>query len=601
MPDVADDLGQPSLRARLGGRWSLSWQAWAIASACVWLGVLASATSKAESTAQWFLWQFLGLAGCLAAGLFMIALSRTLYRNRRVIPVAIWIVVTCSGLSGLIVTWTIMGLASLVGLDTGFGSPDQLVVIWLLSAYGACMMILLFDYRDRTATARAALVEEAVQLEIEAMQRSAIVAQLKAQLDADVMAELGAARTTLESRLQFALDAEGIDQGSDRPDWDEISDLLRETAQSSIRPLSARMWQQAAQSYPRRSGWIIIPNIVSGQPFRPLLIIVIHAVTGLKGVTDLFGPERGLTLLAMQCLAILAICGPANALMRRFPSQHSRIFIGTLVLLESGVIATSFFRESWVPGSAPLSWAIAQVIVGTALVLITSGFGAWRQFDVSSRDLFRDRLRRNTVASMARSRQLADLARQASRLLHGSVQTRLHSCAMAIDSAGEAGSERTRIEALLEAMKILDQPLEQAPSAGSISEEVQRKVALWGSLCEFTMAINGDNPVGLHETHPSPESIGRIVEEGISNAIRHGKATRIDIVATTRPDGTCDVEITDNGTGPQGGKPGIGSALLHQASAGAWSLIALDRGSRLVATVQPYGMSPYSRGEPQND
>ena len=601
MPDVADDFGQPSLRARLGGRWSLSWQAWAIASACVWLGVLASATSKAESTAQWFLWQFLGLAGCLAAGLFMIALSRTLYRNRRVVPVAIWIVVACSGLSGLIVTWTIMGLASIVGLDTGFGSPDQLLVIWLLSAYGACMVILLFDYRDRTATARAALVEEAVQLEIEAMQRTTIVAQLQAQLNADVTAELGAARTTLESRLQFALDAEGIDQGSDRPNWDEISNLLRETAQSSVRPLSARMWQQAAQSYPRRSGWIIIPNIVSGQPFRPLLIIVIHAITGLKGVTTLFGPERGLTLLAMQCLAILAICGPANALMRRFPSQHSRIFIGALVLLESGVIATSLFRESWVPGSAPLSWAIAQVIVGIALVLITSGFGAWRQFDVSSRDLFRDRLRRNTVASMARSRQLADLARQASRLLHGNVQTRLHSCAMAIDSAGEAGIDRTRIDALLEAMTILDQPLEQAPSAGSISEEVQRKVALWGSLCEFTITINGDNPVGLHETHPSPESIGRIVEEGISNAIRHGKATRIDIVVTTRPDGTCDVEITDNGTGPQGGKPGIGSALLHQASAGAWSLTALDRGSRLVATVQPYGVSPYSRGEPQND
>ena len=119
------------------------------------------------------------------------------------------------------------------------------------------------------------------------------------------------------------------------------------------------MWQQAAQSYPRRSGWIIIPNIVSGQPYRPLLIIVIHAVTGLKDITALFGTQRGLILLAMQCLAILGICGSANALMRRLPVQHSSIFIGTLVLLESGVIATSFCRESWVPGSAPTSWAIA--------------------------------------------------------------------------------------------------------------------------------------------------------------------------------------------------------------------------------------------------
>jgi signal transduction histidine kinase len=516
----------------------------------------------------------------------MIALSRTLYRNRHEAPVAVWIVVACSGLSGLIVTWTIMGLASLVGLDTGFGSLDQLVVIWLLCAYGSCMLILLFDYRDRTATARAALIEEAVQLEVEAMQRTTIVAQLQAQLDADVAAELGGVRTTLESRLQFARDAEGIDQSSDRPDWSEISALLRETAQSSVRPLSARMWQQAAQDYPRRSGWVIIPNIVSGQPFRPLVIIVIHALTGLKDVTALFGPERGVTLMAAQCLAILGFCGPANALMRRFPSQHSRIFIGALVLLQSGVIATSICRESWVPGSAPPSWAIAQMIVGTALVLITSGFGAWRQFDVSSRDLFRDRVRRNRVASMARSRQLADLARQASRLLHGSVQTRLHSCAMAIDGAGAAEDERARIEALLEAMAILDQPLKKARSAGSIGEEVQRKVALWGSLCEFTIDIQLDSHSDVDATDSPSESIGRIVEEGISNAIRHGKATRIDIVVSTRPDGTCDVAITDNGTGPLGGKPGVGSALLHQSSAGAWSLIALDRGSRLVVAVR---------------
>lgn len=581
-----DDLGHQSLRARLGGRWSLSWQGWAVGSGAIWVAVMTQSALGAESTAQWLLWQPIVLAGSLAVGLFMIALSRTLYRKRNQAPVAVWIVVACSGLAGVIATLTIVALASMVGLETGFGSIDQLVVIWLLSAYGSCLLNLFFDYRDRTATARAALIEEAIQLEVEALQRTSIMAQLQSQLEAEVAAELDAARAALELRLQLAREAEGIDQSSDQPDWREISALLRDTAQSSVRPLSARMLQQAAREYPRRPGWGIIANIVSEQPLRPLALIIIHLLGGLKDVTDTFGPERGMTLMAAQCLAILGICGFANDLMRRFPSQHSRVFIGALVVLQSGVIATSIFRESWVPGSAPVSWALVQVLTGAALVLITSGVGAWRDFERSSRDLFRGQLRRSKIASIARNRQLADLARQASRLLHGSVQTRLHACAMAIDGAAEAGTEEARIEALLEAMAILDHPLVAEVAPSSLGEEVKRKVALWGSLCEFTIEIKDDSQLDLGARSATPESIGRIVEEGVSNAIRHGKATFITIVVSPRPDGTCDVEITDNGTGPRGGKPGIGSALLQQSSGGDWSLTALDRGSRLTVAVK---------------
>ena len=576
-----DGAGRPTLRARLGGRWSLSWQAWAVSAGCVMLGVMGSASARGASNTVWLTWQLLGLTGCLAAGLFMIALSRTVYRHRRQVPVAVWIVVMCSALSGLIAMWTIEALAPLVGIDTGFGSIDQVFVVGLLSGYGGCMLILLFDYRDRTAMARNSLIEEAVQLEVEALQRTAIVAQLRAQLADDVAAELSMARTNLESRLLLARDAEGIDAGLEAPDWTEISSLLRDTAQSAIRPLSARMWQQAAEGYPRQSGWIIIPNIVREQPFRPLLIVVIHVLGGLKDVMAMFGAERGASIVACQCAAIVIICGSANGLMRRFPAQHARIFIASLVLLESGVFVTVRQREAWLPGSSPISWSVVQVVVGASVVLITSGFGAWRQFDTDSRDLFRDRVRRKRVASIARSRQLADLARQASRVLHGSVQTRLHSCAMAIDGAGAAGTEEGRVEALLEAMTILAQPLREEHVASSLADEVQRKVALWGALCEFSVQVYGEG-----DTAPAmAETVGRIVEEGISNAIRHGRATRIEIVVTVAS-GACNVELTDNGIGPGGGKPGIGSALLHQSSGGAWALTALAQGARLEVAVR---------------
>ena len=137
MPDEADGIEPLTLRERLGGRWSLSWQAWAVSTGCVLLGVMGSASATGGSTGVWLAWLLLGLAGCLAAGLFMIALSRTVYRHRRQTPVAVWIVVTCSALSGLIVTWTIRALAPLGGIDSGFGTLEQCIVVGLLSAYGA--------------------------------------------------------------------------------------------------------------------------------------------------------------------------------------------------------------------------------------------------------------------------------------------------------------------------------------------------------------------------------------------------------------------------------------------------------------------------------
>ena len=106
-------------------------------------------------------------------------------------------------------------------------------------------------------------------------------------------------------------------------------------------------------------------------------------------------------------------------------------------------------------------------------------------------------------------------------------------------------------------------------------------MALWGALCEFSVQVYGEG-----DTAPAmAETVGRIVEEGISNAIRHGRATRIEIVVTVAS-GACNVELTDNGIGPGGGKPGIGSALLHQSSGGAWALTALAQGARLEVAVR---------------
>ena len=64
----------------------------------------------------------------------------------------------------------------------------------------------------------------------------------------------------------------------------------------------------------------------------------------------------------------------------------------------------------------------------------------------------------------------------------------------------------------------------------------------------------------LCESHPE---VLELVREAITNAQRHGAASVVSIEIEQRPEGV-DVTVSDNGYGPRGGTPGIGSALFDR-------------------------------------
>ncbi len=186
------------------------------------------------------------------------------------------------------------------------------------------------------------------------------------------------------------------------------------------------------------------------------------------------------------------------------------------------------------------------------------------------------------MQALALSQRLASVARETSQMLHGSVQTRLISCAMVIERASGTGDTDSLNAALNEAIAILEQPRNEPPTARSLNDEVVRKVDLWEGLCEVHILID---PGATSIDSESCVAIGRIVEEGLSNAIRHGKATSLAIEIERIDSLTVRVRVIDNGRGPQGGSLGIGSAYLGQTSGNRWSLTPTETGSVLEVLV----------------
>jgi glucose-6-phosphate-specific signal transduction histidine kinase len=79
--------------------------------------------------------------------------------------------------------------------------------------------------------------------------------------------------------------------------------------------------------------------------------------------------------------------------------------------------------------------------------------------------------------------------------------------------------------------------------------------------------------------------VGRIVEEGIGNAKKHGGARRIHVAVEQLPPELLRISISDDGRGPAAGAPGLGASLLDEVAPGRWALRPNPAGAGSVLIV----------------
>ena len=398
-----------------------------------------------------------------------------------------------------------------------------------------------------------------------------IVHRMQVALGTDIDDALAPARRGIEERLadqQRALDQD---------EWSTVARELRTAAQDTVRPLSQQLWSRTAARDTSIRISQVLRNIVTRQPFRPVALALILVVTGFANTITLYGWGLGIVVMASGVVVIFVLLGSANSAMRRWPSHHVIIFVSASLLLQLGAL-TNFPLREW-QQEQPYTWAeaIAAAIIGIILILLTSGAGSLRTYRDDVARTFRSDIDRELIESIAASRQVAQLARESARILHGTVQTRLIACAVAIERASETRDADAFHEALREAQAVLAQStINTNPNSISLVEEVQRKVQLWSGLCDITVDVD---PRLAEIQGRFARDVGRVVEEGLSNAIRHGNATSIQ-VRVSRSNSSVNVEVDDNGIGPQRGLPGLGSSLLDSVSPD-WHLSELPVGARL--------------------
>ena len=394
----------------------------------------------------------------------------------------------------------------------------------------------------------------------------------------------GAVRATVSPALA-ALDAALRDVAAGSTAGPVLASLERLVA-TEIRPLSHRLAEEepaqaALIGADARAVTARVPlpgRLRLGEGIRPLFVAAILLATAIPtAVRDL--PPVGILpyllvtaiylLLAFELVRRLAgrIELPTPAAVAVVVAVHA--IVGWLVV--PVVRAVGLVTPVGLTGVAAVTAAlVGAMTVGTVLV------DARRAATEAEREALNVRLAAS-VTRLERRRHLA--RRRLAYVLHGALQGALHVAAMRLTAA------KTPDAAVVDAVRAdiaaayaqIDGPRD--PGDGLRTTRVLDEMAvLWQDDGQLRTELGPGVETALAGDRDADDALGEVLREAVNNAIRHGRATTVEVRLAVAGSGADDparavtITVRDDGTGGMNGeRTGLGTRLYDELCRD-WSL-----------------------------
>lgn len=528
-----------ALREHIGGRWAISLLAFVINAPINLLSIFtnASASEGQESSARWWI---VAVLGYLAFGAVLWLASSTLFRNRRISPVPIWWVVVLGVVAGA----TRGIVVGVVAEQMDLAVPDPTVVLTrvmtgafmgaVLLPIAALVLSVVFTYRHE----RARLIEEQVESERALLQSTGTSEILRSALLESVQSDLDMIRTSTQAR-----------------------------------ELSHRIWENESDHKPPEvSFWRILRTSVTKNPYPSVTVISFWSISAFGSLAVVIGPVRALLQILFSAVAIAGTFWVGRRLneSRRIPGPVSFLFtMAVTVLITSGLASWIFDPRPWPAGAGLV--LINAIWLPTLTILFGIAVTAVRSSESVIEEL-KEELSQTELVQVAMERETEELRRELAGQLHGSVQSRLLITAALLESPEMAKvTQLSESSHSMEALQIFE--LVNDPGV-DVQTQVSSLVKAWSSL----MAVEVTT-VSLNVSQQLGNSIARVVEEGMANAYRHGKASQVHITIQ-RTDSSIVVRVEDNGKGLNPDEDiayGLGMNMITTLKPSVWGLSNTQR------------------------
>jgi signal transduction histidine kinase len=174
--------------------------------------------------------------------------------------------------------------------------------------------------------------------------------------------------------------------------------------------------------------------------------------------------------------------------------------------------------------------------------------------------------------------------RRTAAVLHGPIQASLYASAMRINPAEKLSPEM--VEAVERDIATALAKLDGSNLIEPFEPVMTQIQEVWDGVAEVRAASLPSELKDVFANNPTASSCSlEIIREAVSNAVKHGKASLIEVSITLTGDSFLSIEVKNNGKMvPTDKRPGYGSQILDEV-AFEWSLENLADGVNLKALV----------------
>jgi signal transduction histidine kinase len=379
--------------------------------------------------------------------------------------------------------------------------------------------------------------------------------------DKELIQHLQAVASDLAHEIDGAL-ALPVSQVDYAKQASKIQDLINR----ELRPTSAQLWNGSTLTAPKLS----IPTLViislldqKLKVFTASLLFAPYIFIGLNGTSGWrLGAIETLLATSLNILVFL-VCEALfkNGLLnRRFTNvaimglSHVIPFIAIVFLLPSSMfwtdsVATIFFYQIFLTASHIL------ILLGLNLYKL---LGQQRAAVLQS---FEQIIEGSEVLSISSDDLNAVRDIDLARYLHGELQAGLIATSLLLQRASNTGDTELARHALRSAANILRQDHARISQSriSSPQSRLEKISAGWRGIAEVRIDLNWIDSLDTS----SLNDLIALIDEGVSNAVRHAKASTIT-VSGSQVNADLNIEILSNGSGMTEQTPGLGTKLFNE-------------------------------------
>lgn len=344
-----------------------------------------------------------------------------------------------------------------------------------------------------------------------------------------------------------------------------------------LRPLSQKLWEIESNKIPGLSVLELLRISISKRRLRLVPVLVAFFPVEWFTLIAKYGIWVALLLASIHACALGLVLYSVNAVGVKTTMQGAlRVLLVPLACVLLSLLASNRWSGELTP-IALILYSFGEYIWICQIILV-SGF----IFAVISAKSRIDQELNKLLGGIGPTYPLAQarslfLNREMANYLHGAVQNKLIAASLRIQNL-EGQEDRQRIIEELDSLLASSAENFLNREASDIQMEIADIAYRWKAIVDIGFNVNTN--LGSNYQFDI-EVMSQLINEGITNAVRHGIASEIEILVETSSYG-CKLTILDNGIGPRKSRPGLGSHLFTSVAGSRWSLQQRPEGGSIL-------------------